>query len=97
MKILTSDLLLSTLITLLLSNCSLIVLFLAQHEKSSFDVVILGTPSSSFSYSNDLLIELLKLLKPNCYLQFHESAGKLFMELFIECKQIFDLNLFFSI
>lgn len=46
------------------------------HDNSSFDVLISGTDQSPFAHTNDLLAEMLRILKPTGHLAIKESKGE---------------------
>lgn len=52
------------------------ILMRSDHRNSSFDVVISGTKSSPFLQSEELLEEILKLLKPNGSLLLFENTDE---------------------
>lgn len=49
------------------------MLMQSAHGKSSFDVIFSGTISNPYLHSEDLLREIVKILKPNGYLILRES------------------------
>lgn len=55
----------------------MLLFLLAGHDNSSFDVLISGTDQSPFAHTNDLLAEMLRILKPTGHLAIKESKGLL--------------------
>lgn len=65
-------------------------LFLASHDKSTFDVVLSGTMSedAGFLHSDEILTEILKILKPNGAFYLNEPQGIKFPNNFANPKSL---------